>query len=90
MPYQKSSVPSRSISMFLSLAIVAFVSTAAISTQAQTFTVLHTFKGSPDGGFPNGGVILDSKGNLYGTTSEGGTGACDGGCGTVFKLSPAG
>jgi uncharacterized repeat protein (TIGR03803 family) len=91
MPCEKSSIPSsRFISMFLALAIAAFVSAAAISTQAQTFTVLHSFKGSPDGGFPNGGLILDSKGNLYGTTSEGGTGACDGGCGTVFKLSPAG
>ena len=40
--------------------------------------------------FPNGGLILDPTGNLYGTTSEGGTRACDGGCGTVFHLSPAG
>ncbi len=91
MPCKKLSVPSgRSISMLIALAIVTFVSAAAISAQAQTFTVLHTFTGPPDGGFPNGGLILDSKGNLYGTTAEGGTGSCDGGCGTVFKLTPFG
>jgi len=38
-------------------------------------------------------VTLDSKGNLYGTTSRGGPGVClifniDIGCGIVYKLSP--
>jgi hypothetical protein len=65
------------ISMFLTLAIVAFVSATGLTAQAQTFTVLHAFTGPPDGGFPNGGLILDAKGNLYGTTSEGGTGAVE-------------
>ncbi|MGA7384143.1 MAG: choice-of-anchor tandem repeat GloVer-containing protein [Methylocella sp.] len=49
-----------------------------------TETVLHTFAGS-DGAGP-GGLIADSKGNLYGTTSYGG--ASDGG--VVFKLAPNG
>jgi len=56
-------------------------------------TVLYTFHGAADGGFPFGGVILDSKGNLYGTASAGGTtgGSCfTSGCGVVFKLSPSG
>lgn len=41
-----------------------------------------------DGTGPSGGVILDSAGNLYGTTAWGGTGqSCSvGGCGTVFEL----
>ena len=42
-----------------------------------TETVLHTFAGGPagstDGGFPEGGVILDANGDLYGTTSAGGS-----------------
>ncbi len=38
------------------------------STQAQTLTVLHTFTGGIDSGFPESGVILDRDGNLYGTT----------------------
>ncbi len=45
-------------------------------------SVLHTFTGPPDGNAPMGGLVLDAKGNLYGTTATGGT-SNDG---TVFKL----
>jgi len=45
--------------------------------------VLHSFAGGADGWFPQAGLLLDSKGNLYGTTSDAG-----GGTGTVFKLTP--
>ena len=49
--------------------------------------VLYNFTGAADGGFPYGGLIHDSAGNLYGTTSERGSGtSCPYGCGTVFKL----
>jgi uncharacterized repeat protein (TIGR03803 family) len=53
-------------------------------------TVLHTFRGGPDGAYPWGGVIFDSNGNLYGTAQQGGDlSACTpDGCGTVFELSP--
>jgi len=51
-----------------------------------TETVLHAFTGA-DGAFPTGGVVLDSAGNLYGTTNEGGS-HCGGGCGVIFKLAP--
>lgn len=50
-----------------------------------TKTTLYTFKGEDDGGVPGGGLVFDASGNLYGTTSEYGSG----GCGTVFELSPA-
>jgi uncharacterized repeat protein (TIGR03803 family) len=51
-------------------------------------TVLHTFEGS-DGANPASVLLFDSQGNLYGTTENGGSsGACEGGCGTVFELSP--
>ncbi len=50
-------------------------------------TVLHNFNGS-DGSEPVAGVIFDAAGNLYGTTSAGGTKSCCG-FGTVFKLSPS-
>jgi len=50
------------------------------------YTVLYNFTGGADGGAPSGGVILDSAGNLYGTTQGGGTG----GCGVAYKLDSAG
>jgi len=66
-----------------------------------TEKALHSFAGgakgekSSDGAAPNGGLILDSTGAVYGTTYYGGNnaGGCDGGvsgigCGTVFKLTP--
>jgi uncharacterized repeat protein (TIGR03803 family) len=59
---------------------------------AQTFQVLHTFTGGADGAYPYAGLIIDAKGNLYGTTNLGGkSGTCypaNSGCGTVFELSP--
>jgi uncharacterized repeat protein (TIGR03803 family) len=57
-------------------------------------TILHSFNGSPsDGATPLAGLTADSAGNLYGTTYVGGSGCTDGaggGCGTVFKITPAG
>jgi hypothetical protein len=47
---------------------------ATQSPQAQTFTVLHDFTGGPDGANPDAGLTMDSAGNLYGTTSGGGSG----------------
>lgn len=45
-------------------------------------TVLYSFTGGNDGGFPISGVIRDSAGNLYGTTNGGGAS----GAGVVFKI----
>jgi uncharacterized repeat protein (TIGR03803 family) len=36
------------------------------------FTVLHNFKGGKDGGAPDGGVVPDASGNLYGNAANGG------------------
>jgi len=51
-----------------------------------TFTVLHTFQGGADGAIPQPGLLLDAAGNLFGTTSRGGTSEN----GVVFKISPDG
>ena len=62
-----------------------------------TQKVLHDFPGTAsgkqdgDGAEPNGGLVLDSKGTIYGTSYYGGNGAavCGSiGCGTVFSLTP--
>jgi uncharacterized repeat protein (TIGR03803 family) len=47
-------------------------------------TVLHSFANVGDGAYPYAGLIRDSHGNLYGTTSGGGLSSCE--CGVVFKL----
>jgi uncharacterized repeat protein (TIGR03803 family) len=49
---------------------------------------LHQFNGGTDGAGPISGVILDSGGNVYGTTLGGGAGNCYRGCGIVYKLTP--
>jgi uncharacterized repeat protein (TIGR03803 family) len=51
-----------------------------------TESVLHAFTGSSDGANPVGRLLMDSQGNLYGTTEFGGSNNT----GTVFKLSPSG
>jgi uncharacterized repeat protein (TIGR03803 family) len=52
-------------------------------------TVLYSFHGSGDGANPGASLVLDTAGNLYGTTQQGGIKAtCR--CGTVFELSPSG
>ncbi len=57
--------------------------------------VIHDFTEGPndgsDGGYPSASLIRDSKGNLYGTTLDGGTdiGCKPYGCGTVFEMSLA-
>jgi uncharacterized repeat protein (TIGR03803 family) len=57
-----------------------------------TETVLYTFKGGKDGYNPISTLIMDKKGNLYGTTIFGGKpNACGhNGCGTVFEVTPDG
>ena len=47
-------------------------------------TVLHSFTGSPDGQIPNGGLVRDTAGNLYGVTYNNSLGAFDNGA--VFEL----
>jgi len=47
---------------------------------------LYSFTGGMDGRMPMSGLIQDAKGNLYGTTEQGGAGLW----GTVFKVTPGG
>ena len=60
---------------------------------AYTENILHSFGFGVGGTYPNAGVVLDSVGNVYGTTTYGGTGTeclnMDY-CGTVYQLVPSG
>jgi uncharacterized repeat protein (TIGR03803 family) len=55
-------------------------------------TVLYSFNAyATDGRGPYAGLIMDTAGNLYGTTELGGASSnCTFGCGTVFKLDASG
>lgn len=73
----------------LALCIVVLLPTTVPLASAHAFRVLHTFSG-PDGAFPEGTLVRDSAGNLYGTTAFGGTRTCgvQQRCGTAF-MRPA-
>jgi uncharacterized repeat protein (TIGR03803 family) len=63
-------------------------------TPSGTLTTLHSFSGT-DGQPGYGGALIEATdGNFYGTTDSGGTGTsplrCPFGCGTVYRISPAG
>jgi uncharacterized repeat protein (TIGR03803 family) len=59
-------------------------------TAKGTESVLHSFTGLADGMLPDSGLVMDSKGNLFSNTSEGGDLSCSPpyGCGTLFRLVP--
>jgi uncharacterized repeat protein (TIGR03803 family) len=61
-----------------------------LDASSKETTVLYSFTGGADGGNPIAGLIQDSAGNLYGTTSSGGVAPVPAGYGVVFKLDPAG
>jgi uncharacterized repeat protein (TIGR03803 family) len=72
------------LALMTTLLFLAGVSQPA---QSQTYNVIHNFtRIGSDGASPFGGPVLDSSGNLYGTTYAGGTY----GSGNVYRLSPSG
>ena len=62
------------------------VGTIVRMTPAGSVTVLHTFTGGADGGWPNGPLIQASDGDFYGMTTVGGRSNF----GTVFRMSADG
>ena len=51
---------------------------------AWSYTVLHSFPSDAEDGKSPNGLLVDSKGNIYGTTVGGGSA----GLGTVFEITP--
>ncbi|MGH9498520.1 MAG: choice-of-anchor tandem repeat GloVer-containing protein [Terriglobales bacterium] len=74
---------------FFSLLVASTLFSGKATAEA-SYSVLYTFGTNPDDGFlPNGGLVFDKAGNLYGTTQKGGSSPiCTPGCGTVFELTP--
>ncbi len=59
-------------------------------TPTGTLTTLYTFTGGADGYGPEGGLVLGSDGNFYGTTGFGDFFSTTASGGTIFKITPAG
>jgi uncharacterized repeat protein (TIGR03803 family) len=70
----------------LGLSVVLLFSLLSTShaAAASKFRVLYNFRCSPSGCGPNGGLALDTAGNLYGTTPGGGNANA-----TIFRLAPS-
>lgn len=66
-------------SMLRSLLVIGLL-IPSMAVFGQTFTVLHSFAGGPDGNFPQGPLLQGQHGYLYGTTRGN----------TVFKIAPDG
>ncbi len=70
--------------LWIVAAITAITLSLAVRAQAQTETVLYNFVPRYTGDVPDGTVLLDGSGDIFGSTQFGGN--C---CGTVYELSPA-
>jgi len=75
--------------------VAALLCGGAAMAAGQTENILHAFQAGSDGYFPEFyPVAVDSAGNVYGTTTYGGTGNCafglNTGCGTIYQLTPPG
>ena len=86
-PSESSHGTTQLLAIFISvlLFILLFIGSAI----AQTEKVLYSFRGGADGTNPSTGLVADAAGNLFGTTTDGGSGACTGGCGIVYELKPS-
>jgi uncharacterized repeat protein (TIGR03803 family) len=82
---KKSSIGIASLAGFLAILVLAGTALAA----GPKHQVLYRFNGGSDGDYPSASMIADKAGNLYGTTTLGGSSPnCASGCGVVFQLSP--
>jgi hypothetical protein len=72
------------------LGIMAFAAPAMAAPYQPHFTILYTLSGGTDGAPPNGPLVSDDSGNLFGTTENGGQScsASNNGCGPIFLALP--
>jgi hypothetical protein len=68
-------------SCWLAALLAILLSNGSALAAGPEYRVLYRFQDSPDGSQPFAGLVMDTAGNLYGTTYRGGTE------GTVFRLT---
>lgn len=68
------------------IAVAFFFGILSQAAAASSAKVIYSFAGGDDGEYADTDLIVDSAGNIYGTTVQGGRY----GSGTVFELSPSG
>ena len=79
-------IPAQTVKLGLSvIAVLALGAGGSGIAHAATLTALDSFNDT-NGAYPEGGLITDAAGNLFGTTSGGGTS----GYGTVFEIAKSG
>jgi len=72
-------------------ALLLLLAVATMASLAQTFATLANFDGTNGWDPYYGSLVQATNGDLYGTTGNGGaSAACASGCGTIFKITPAG
>ena len=89
-PKGKMPLMHKSTETFVAAAAIAIAfSLGSAGAQANgTEKTLYKFLGGSDGALPYGSLTSDGSGNLYGTTTGGGGGSCEEGCGVVFGIAP--
>jgi uncharacterized repeat protein (TIGR03803 family) len=75
---------------FITFALAAITFALTNAAWAQTEKVIYSFTDGSDGGYPEGGVIVDAKGNLYGTTELGGADYAIGANGDLYGTTSSG
>jgi len=91
--FNLSSPAATAVAAFFFTLLFTIASTWPAHAQTGYSRIIYSFTGGEDGGTPQGGLVADAAGNLYGTTAGPPNGhRCElaGDCGTVFKLSPDG
>src|SRR4051812_43125543 len=74
--------------LLLAALLPGFPELAGNAAAAVKFETLYRFKGGLDGAWPNGDVVIDGDGVIFGTTQYDGRCGFYPNCGTVYMLTP--
>src|SRR5579859_4602421 len=85
-PALKQAARRKAARLTLAMGIALLPLFAVAAAHGQSFSVVYSFTGEPDGAGPFAPLIVDSAGNLYGETESGGSNNC----GSIFELPVSG